>query len=168
MRDFLGEEVAGHRGDSPSSETGHVHVHAMISARDDVGTALRLAEPELYQWRERFAAKARGDGIAMVAKRRADVAVTRPYSQAQAGAYQLGLTDPSYLKTSAANKSVERKRAIVDRSLLVSGSLTLAPQWRATVDALKKVGVKPLVITRPIGLPLLPKGNQKSGYFASL
>ncbi len=58
-----------------------VHVHAMIAARDDVGEALRLTKPELYEWRERFAAKAREQGIAMVATRRADVAATRPYSQ---------------------------------------------------------------------------------------
>ena len=148
VRDFLSEQVAGHRWVSAHHpETGHVHVHAMISARDDVGKALRLTKPELYQWRERFAAKAREHGIAMVATRRADVAATRPYSQAQAGAHQRGVADPHYLKTSAVNKRVERKRAaIVDRSSLVSGSLALAPQWRATVDALKKVGAESTVI----------------------
>jgi hypothetical protein len=148
VRDFLSEQVAGHRWvTAHHPETGHVHVHAMISARDDVGKALRLTKPELYQWRERFAAKAREHGIAMVATRRADVAATRPYSQAQAGAHQRGLADPHYLKTSAVNKRVERKRAaIADRSSLVSGSLALAPQWQATVNALKKVGAKSTVI----------------------
>lgn len=148
VRDFLSEQVAGHRWvTAHHPETGHVHVHAMISARDDVGKALRLTKPELYQWRERFAAKAREHGIAMVATRRADVAATRPYSQAQAGAHQRGVADPHYLKTSAVNKRVERKRAaIADRSSLVSGSLALAPQWRATVDALKKVGAESTVI----------------------
>lgn len=128
VRDFLSEQVAGHRWvTAHHPETGHVHVHAMISARDDVGKALRLTKPELYQWRERFAAKAREHGIAMVATRRADVAATRPYSQAQAGAHQRGVADPHYLKTSAVNKRVERKRAaIADRSSLVSGSLALA------------------------------------------
>jgi hypothetical protein len=148
VRDFLSEQVAGHRWvTAHHPETGHVHVHAMISARDDVGKALRLTKPELYQWRERFAAKAREHGIAMVATRRADVAATRPYSQAQAGAYQRGLHDPHYLKTSALIRRVERKQAgVADNASLANGSLSLAPQWRATVDALKKVGAKSTVI----------------------
>ncbi|KQY48550.1 relaxase/mobilization nuclease domain-containing protein [Rhizobium sp. Root483D2] len=148
VRDFLSEQVAGHRWvTAHHPETGHVHVHAMISARDDVGKALRLIKPELYQWRERFAAKAREHGIAMVATRRADVAATRPYSQAQAGAYQRGLNDPHYLKTSALIRRVERKQAgVADRSSLADGGLAMAQQWRATVDALKKVGAKSTVI----------------------
>lgn len=148
VRDFLSEQVAGHRWvTAHHPETGHVHVHAMISARDDVGKALRLTKPELYQWRERFAAKAREHGIAMVATRRADVAATRPYSQAQAGAYQRGLNDPHYLKTSALIRRVERKHAgVADSVSLANSSLSLAPQWRATVDELKKVGAKSTVI----------------------
>lgn len=148
VRDFLGEQVAGHRWvTAHHPETGHVHVHAMISARDDVGEALRLTRPELYQWRERFAAKAREHGVAMVATRRADVAATRPYSQAQAGAYQRGLNDPHYLKTSALIGRVERKQAgVADNASLANGSLGLAPQWRATVEELKKVGAKSAVI----------------------
>jgi hypothetical protein len=148
VRDFLSEQVAGHRWvTAHHPETGHVHVHAMISARDDVGKALRLTKPELYQWRERFAVKAREHGIAMVATRRADVAATRPYSQAQAGAYQRGLNDPHYLKTSALIGRVDRKQAgVADNASLANGSLRLAPLWRATVDALKKVGAKSKVI----------------------
>jgi hypothetical protein len=148
VRDFLSEQVAGHRWvTAHHPETGHVHVHAMISARDDVGKALRLTKPELYQWRERFAAKAREHGIAMVATRRADVAATRPYSQAQAGAYQRGLNDAHYLKTSALIGRVERKQAgVADNASLANGSLGLAPQWRATVEELKKVGAKSTVI----------------------
>lgn len=148
VRDFLSEQVAGHRWvTAHHPETGHVHVHAMISARDDVGKALRLTKPELYQWRERFATKAREHGIAMVATRRADVAATRPYSQAQAGAYQRGLNNPHYLKTSALIRRVERKQAgVADNASLANGSLSLAPQWRATVDALKRVGAKSTVI----------------------
>ncbi|WP_156413858.1 relaxase/mobilization nuclease domain-containing protein, partial [Ensifer sp. Root258] len=95
VRDFLSEQVAGHRWITAyHPETGHVHIHAMITARDDLGKALRLTKPELYEWRERFAAKAREQGIAMVATRRADVAATRPYSQSQAGAYERSKSDP--------------------------------------------------------------------------
>lgn len=148
VRDFLSEQVAGHRWiTAHHPDTGHVHVHAMISARDDVGKALRLTKPELYEWRERFAAKAREQGIAMVATRRADVAATRPYSQAQAGAYERGRQDPRYLKTTAVTNRVERKRAgVVDRASLTNGNLALAPKWQATAIALKRAGAEPSVI----------------------
>lgn len=148
VRDFLSEQVGGHRWiTAHHPETGHVHVHAMISARDDVGKVLRLTKPELYQWRERFAAKAREHGIAMVATRRADVAATRPYSQAQAGAYERGRSDPRYLKTPSVNKRVERKRAgTVDRASLTNGNLALAPKWQATAASLKRAGAEPSVI----------------------
>ncbi|MGF7009023.1 relaxase/mobilization nuclease domain-containing protein [Shinella sumterensis] len=148
VRDFLSEQVAGHRWiTAHHPDTGHVHVHAMISARDDVGKALRLTKPELYEWRERFAAKAREHGIAMVATRRADVAATRPYSQAQAGAYERGRSDPRYLKTPTVNNRVERKRAgVVDRASLTSGNLALAPTWQAAASALKRAGAEPSVI----------------------
>ncbi|MDG4676242.1 relaxase/mobilization nuclease domain-containing protein [Shinella sp. 838] len=148
VRDFLGEQVAGHRWiTAHHPETGHVHIHAMISARDDVGKALRLTKPELYEWRERFAAKAREQGIAMVATRRADVAATRAYSQAQAGAYERGRQDPRYLKTTAVINRVERKRAgVVDRASLTNGNLALAPKWQATASALKRAVAEPSVI----------------------
>ncbi len=148
VRDFLSEQVAGHRWiTAHHPDTGHVHVHAMISARDDVGKALRLTKPQLYEWRERFAAKVREQGIAMVATRRADVAATRPYSQAQAGAYERGKDDPRYLKRSDVANRVERKRAgVVDRASLANGSLALAPKWQATASALKRAGAEPSVI----------------------
>ncbi len=148
VRDFLSEQVAGHRWiTAHHPDTGHVHVHAMISARDDVGKALRLTKPELYAWRERFAAKAREHGIAMVATRRADIAATRPYSQAQAGAYERGRSDPRYLKSATVNQLVERKRAgVADRETLSNGNLALAPKWQATAIALKGAGAKPSVI----------------------
>ncbi|CAK7262188.1 MULTISPECIES: relaxase/mobilization nuclease domain-containing protein [unclassified Shinella] len=148
VRDFLSEQVAGHRWiTAPHPGTGHVHVHAMISARDDVGKALRLTKPELYAWREGFAAKAREHGIAMVATRRADVAATRPYSQAQAGAYERGRADPRYLKSATVNQRVERKRAgVADHATLANGNLALAPIWQATAIALKEAGAKPSVI----------------------
>ncbi|PZP04600.1 MAG: hypothetical protein DI607_15300, partial [Sphingomonas hengshuiensis] len=148
VRDFLSEQVAGHRWiTAHHPETGPVHVHAMISARDDVGKALRLTKSELYEWRERFVAKAREQGIAMVATRRADVAATRPYSQAQAGAYERGKQDPRYLKTTGVTKRVERKRAgVVDRASLTNGNLALAPKWQATASALQRAGAELSVI----------------------
>ncbi|WP_164901862.1 relaxase/mobilization nuclease domain-containing protein [Neorhizobium lilium] len=148
VRDFLGEQVAGHRWiTAHHPETGHVHVHAMISARDDVGKALRFTKPELYEWREKFAAKAREHGIAMVATRRADVAATRPYSQAQVGAYERGRSDPRYLKTLTVSNRVERKRAgVVDGPSLTNGNLALASKWQAAAAVLRRVGARTLVI----------------------
>ncbi|WP_376743538.1 relaxase/mobilization nuclease domain-containing protein [Ensifer canadensis] len=148
VRDFLSEQVAGHKWiTAHHPDTGHVHVHAMISARDDIGKALRLTKPELYEWRERFAAKAREQGIAMVATRRADVAATRSYSQSQAGAYERSKSDPRYLKTPAVTKRVERKRAgVVDRASLINGNLAIAAKWQSTASALKKAGAEPSVI----------------------
>ncbi|WLR95719.1 relaxase/mobilization nuclease domain-containing protein [Shinella zoogloeoides] len=148
VRDFLSEHVAGHRWvTAHHPDTRHVHVHAMITARDDVGKPLRLTKPELLAWRERFAAKARTHGIAMVVTRRADVAATRPYSHAQAGAYERGRADPRYLKSSTINQRVERKRAgIADRATLANGNLALASRWWATAHALKQAGAKQSVI----------------------
>lgn len=148
VRDFLSEQVAGHRWMTVHHpDTGHIHVHAMISARDDVGKPLRLTKPELYEWREGFAAKARENGIAMVVTRRADFAATRPYSQAQAGAYERGRQDPRYLRKPEVAKRVERKRVcVVDRVSLANGNLALAPKWQATARALKHVGAQPSVI----------------------
>lgn len=148
VRDFLSEQVAGHRWiTAHHPDTGHVHVHAMISARDDLGKAMRLTKPELYAWRERFAAKAREHGIAMVATRRANVAATRPYSQAQAGAYERGRADPRYLNSAAVNQRVERKRAgVADRATLSNGNLALAAKWQATAAVLKQAGAKASVI----------------------
>ena len=46
VRDFLGEQVAGHRWiTAHHPETGHVHIHAMISARDDVGKVVWRVAP---------------------------------------------------------------------------------------------------------------------------
>ncbi|PZU77505.1 MAG: hypothetical protein DI546_05825 [Rhizobium sp.] len=148
VRDFLSEQVAGHRWiTAHHPETGHVHVHAMISARDDIGKALRLIKPELYEWRERFAVKARERGIAMVATRSSDVAATRPYSQAQAGAYERGRQDPRYLKTPTITNRVERKRAgVIDRASLTNSNLALAHKWQATSSALQQAGAEPPVI----------------------
>jgi hypothetical protein len=161
VRDFLSEQVAGHRWiTAHHPDTGHVHVHAMIAARDDVGKALRLTKPDLYEWRERFAAKAREHGIAMVATRRSDVAATRPYSQEQAGAYERGKSDPRYLKTSVVTKRVERKRAgVIDRASLTNGNLALAPKWQATANALKKAGAQPSVIAAADRFAAAAKGH---------
>ncbi|WP_159952615.1 relaxase/mobilization nuclease domain-containing protein [Rhizobium sp. 18065] len=148
VRDFLAEQVAGHRWiTAHHPETGHVHVHAMISARDDIGKALRLTKPELYQWREAFAEKARQHGIPMVATLRSDLAATRPFSQAQAGAYARGRSDPRYLKSATVIQRVELKReGRMDNAALSNSALALAPKWKATASVLQSAQAAPGVI----------------------
>lgn len=148
VRDFLGEQVAGRRWiTAHHPDTGHVHVHAMIAARDHLGKPLRFTKPELYQWREKFAAKAREHGIAMVATRRADLAATRPFSQAQSGASERGRGDPRYLKHPGVIARVDRKRAgVVDQATLANGDLRLAAKWQASAAGLRQVGANDTVV----------------------
>jgi len=148
VRDFLSEQVPGHRWmTAHHPETGHVHIHAMIAARDDLGKPLRLTKPELFEWRERFAAKAREHGIAMVATRRSDLAATRSFSQAQAGAYERGRIDPRYLKNSTVIQRVENKRGgTIDQATLANDKLALAAKWQSTVAALKATGANADII----------------------
>lgn len=148
VRDFLSEQVPGHKWITAyHPDTGHVHVHAMISARDDVGKPLRFTKPELYAWREAFAAKAREHGIAMVATRRADFAANRPYNQAQGGAYKRGRADPNYLKQAVIQLRIENKRSgALDRQSLANGNLALAQKWRVSAKALQAAGASAEVI----------------------
>lgn len=172
VRDFLSEQVPGHKWITAyHPDTGHVHVHAMISARDDIGKPLRFTKPELYAWREAFAAKTREHGIAMVATRRADFAAGRPYDQAQVGAYERGRADPRYLEHPTVKARVESKRAgVIDRESMTNGNLALAPKWRASAQALRAAGADPEIVQaanrfaaaagKPAGLSLVtqPKG----------
>lgn len=58
------------------------------------------------------------------------------------------------------NKRVERKRAgVVDRTLLTSGNLALAPKWQATASALKKAGAHPTVIAAADRFAAAAKGH---------
>lgn len=148
VRDFLSEQVPGHRWmTAHHPETRHVHVHAMIAERDDLGKPLRFTKPELFEWRERFAAKAREHGIAMVATRRSDLAATRSFSQAQAGAYERGRADPRYLKDPAVIQRVENKRGgAIDEATLANGNLALDQKWQSTVAALKAAAANAAII----------------------
>jgi Relaxase/Mobilisation nuclease domain len=139
VSDFLGEQIPDHKWViAHHAETGHVHVHAMIAARDALGKPLRFTKPELFEWRENFAAKAREHGIAMVATRRADMAATRPFSQNQVGAYERAKIDPRYAIQPATRLRVEAKReGRADLVAMTSGNLALAQRWERTATVLK-------------------------------
>lgn len=148
VRNFLGEQLASHRWITAyHPETGHVHVHAMIAARDELGKPLRLTKPELYAWRAKFAEKAREQGIAMVATRRSDLAATRPYTREQAAARERVRTDPRYLKQPAVIARVDNKRAgVIDTATLSNGSLALSQKWQATRSVLTAVNASATAI----------------------
>jgi hypothetical protein len=139
VSDFLGEQIPDHKWViAHHAETGHVHVHAMIAARDALGKPLRFTKPELFEWREGFAAKAREHGIAMVATRRADMAATRPFTQNQVGAYERAKIDPRYTIQPATRVRVEAKReGRADLVAMTSGNLALAQSWERTATVLK-------------------------------
>lgn len=148
VRDFLSDQIPTYRWmTAHHPETRHVHVHAMIAARDDLGKPLRFTKPELREWRETFAAKAREHGIAMVATRRSDLAATRPYTQVQAGAAERGRQDPDYLRIAAVRTRVERKQAgIVDPASLGDKRLGLYGKWAGAAQTLRQVGAPGSVI----------------------
>jgi Relaxase/Mobilisation nuclease domain len=139
VSDFLGEQIPDHKWViAHHAETGHVHVHAMITARDALGKPLRFTKPELFEWRENFAAKAREHGIAMVATRRADMAATRPFTQNQVGAYERAKIDPRYAIQPSTRVRVEAKReGRADLIAMMSGNLALAQRWERTATVLK-------------------------------
>jgi Relaxase/Mobilisation nuclease domain len=139
VSDFLGEQIPDHKWIiAHHAETGHVHVHTMIAARDALGKPLRFTKPELFEWRENFAAKAREHGIAMVATRRADMAATRPFTQNQVGAYERAKIDPRYAIQPSTRIRVEAKReGRADLVAMTSGNLALAQRWERTATVLK-------------------------------
>ncbi len=139
VSDFLGEQIPDHKWViAHHAETGHVHVHVMIAARDALGKPLRFTKPELFEWRENFAAKAREHGIAMVATRRADMAATRPFTQNQVGAYERAKSDPRYAIQLSTRVRVEAKReGRADLVAMTSGNLALAHRWERTATVLK-------------------------------
>lgn len=139
VSDFLGQQIPDHKWViAHHAETGHVHIHAMIAARDAFGKPLRFTKPELFEWRENFAAVARAHGIAMVATRRADMAATRPFTQNQVGAYERAKSDPAYTIQASTRLRVEAKRdGRADLGAVKSDKLALVERWQRTAELLK-------------------------------
>ena len=139
VSDFLGSQIPDHKWViAHHAETGHVHIHAMIAARDAFGKPLRFTKPELFEWRENFAGVARAHDIAMVATRRADMAATRPFTQNQVGAYERSKFDPSYKIQPSTRLRVEAKRdGRADLVAVKSDRLAIVERWQRTADLLK-------------------------------
>jgi hypothetical protein len=139
VSDFLGQQIPDHKWViAHHAETGHVHIHAMIAARDAFGKPLRFTKPELFEWRENFAAIARAHRIAMVATRRADMAATRPFTQNQVGAYERAKSDPAYTVQASTRLRVEAKRdGRADLVAVKSDKLALVERWQRTAELLK-------------------------------
>jgi hypothetical protein len=130
----------------------------MVQARSADGERLKFYKPDLVAWREAFAEKARENGIAMVATRRMDNAMTRPFTKEHAGAYNRAQRDPRYSVSARTIERVEAKRQRrIDGQTLVANGDTIAAAWQTTATTMRKVGVTGLVLTaaESIGKSLL-------------
>ncbi|MDG4890039.1 MULTISPECIES: relaxase/mobilization nuclease domain-containing protein [unclassified Mesorhizobium] len=123
-------------------DTKHVHIHAMVQARSADGERLKFYKPDLASWRETFAEKARENGIAMVATRRMDHAMTRPFTKEHAGAYSRAQSDPRYQVSARTIERVEakRQRRLDGQSLVVNGDAIVAA-WQKTVTTMRTAGI---------------------------
>jgi hypothetical protein len=112
----LAEKIPDHKwAIAHHPETGHVHVHAMILARSEIGRHLHYSKADLYDWRATLAEKAREEGIAMVATSRMDFAASRPFNMRQVGAYERSKRDTRYSVSPTITRRVEAKRQAVFR-----------------------------------------------------
>src|SRR3954462_13979445 len=103
---MMGREFAGHRYLlGRHDDKGHVHVHAILLARNADGRKIDPKIADLARWREAMAQAAREHGIAMVATRRHELAAGRPFTRAHAARTARGLA------SAAIRTRVEVKRA---------------------------------------------------------
>ncbi|MHA6645750.1 relaxase/mobilization nuclease domain-containing protein [Mesorhizobium sp. A623] len=148
------------------TDTKHVHAHAMVQARSADGERLKFYKPDLVAWREAFAEKARENGIAMVATRRMDHAMTRPFTKEHAGAYNRSQRDPRYQVSAKTIERVEakRQRRIDGQALVVNGD-AIAAAWQKTVTTMREVGVmgQALMAAESIGKNLLQFRRDRVG-----
>jgi hypothetical protein len=147
-------------------DTKHVHIHAMVQARSFDGERLKFYKPDLVAWREAFAEKARENGIAMVATRRMDHAMTRPFTKEHAGAYNRSQRDPRYQVSAKTIERVEAKRQRrVDGQTLVANGDAIAAAWQRTVTTMRDVGVmgQALMTADSIGSNLLRFSRDRVG-----
>jgi hypothetical protein len=138
----------------------------MVQARSADGERLKFYKPDLVAWREAFAEKARENGIAMVATRRMDHAMTRPFTKEHAGAYNRAKRDPRYPVSAKTVERVEAKRQRrIDRQTLVANGDAIAAAWQTTAATMRNVGVTGLAFTaaEAIGKNLLRYRDGQAG-----
>lgn len=147
-------------------DTKHVHIHAMVQARSADGERLKFYKPDLVAWRETFAENARENGIAMVATRRMDHAMTRPFTKEHAGAYSRAQSDPRYQVSARTIERVEakRQRRLDGQSLVVNGD-AIAAAWQKTVTTMRTAGVvgQALTAAESIGNNFLQFRRDRTG-----
>ncbi|RWQ62555.1 MAG: hypothetical protein EOS86_29550 [Mesorhizobium sp.] len=147
-------------------DTKHVHIHAMVQARSADGERLKFYKPDLVAWRETFAEKARENGVAMVATRRMDHAMTRPFTKEHAGAYSRAQSDPRYQVSAKTIERVEakRQRRLDGQSLVVNGD-AIASAWQRTVTTMRTAGVvgQALTAAESIGNNFLQFRRDRTG-----
>src|SRR3954465_9633739 len=89
---MMGREFAGHRYLlGRHDDKGHVHVHAILLARNADGRKIDPKIADLTRWREAMAQAAREHGIGMVATRRHELAAGRPFTRAHAALTDRGV-----------------------------------------------------------------------------
>ncbi|RVC83442.1 hypothetical protein EN745_02830 [Mesorhizobium sp. M4A.F.Ca.ET.022.05.2.1] len=166
-RAVLEERAPGHKFVlAHHAETKHVHIHAMVQARSADGERLTFYKADLHAWREAYAEKAREHGIAMVATRRYDHAMSRPYTKEHAGAYKRAQNDPRYQVSDKTVARVEDKRQRrMDRGLLVANGGVIAVVWQQTAAVMRAAGVtgQALTAAEAIGNTILQIHARRAG-----
>ncbi|WP_292273579.1 relaxase/mobilization nuclease domain-containing protein, partial [Mesorhizobium sp.] len=166
-RAVLEERAPGHKFVlAHHAETKHVHIHVMVQARSADGERLTFYKADLHAWREAYAEKAREHGIAMVATRRYDHAMSRPYTKEHAGAYKRAKNDPRYPvsdKTVARVEDKQQRR--IARGLLVANGAAIAGLWQHTAAVMRAAGVTGPALTaaEAIGKNLLEVHAHRAG-----
>ncbi|RWL78701.1 MAG: hypothetical protein EOR69_26720 [Mesorhizobium sp.] len=166
-RAVLEERAPGHKFVlAHHAETKHVHIHVMVQARSADGERLTFYKADLHAWREAYAEKAREHGIAMVATRRHDHAMSRPYTKEHAGAYKRAKNNPRYPvsdKTVARVEDKQQRR--IDRELLVANGAAIAGLWQQTAAVMRAAGVTGPALTaaETIGKNLLQVHAHRAG-----
>lgn len=148
-RAVLEERAPGHKFVlAHHAETKHVHIHAMVQARSADGERLTFYKADLHAWREAYSEKAREHGIAMVATRRYDHAMSRPYTKEHAGAYKRAQNDPRYQVSNKTVARVEDKRQRrIDCELLVADGAAIGGVWRQAAAVMRAAGVTGQALT---------------------
>lgn len=133
-------------------ETGHVHVHAMVSAVSETGERLNFRKADLYKWRETYAEKMQERGIEMVATNRMDMASSRPFNMRQAGAVARNQKDSRYRISEGTKQRVSAKREqIIEPKTAVANGNGIAAGWRDTAAVLYGLNAAPASIERAQG-----------------
>lgn len=123
-RDFLAEEFSGYRcvfslhdpsKDPKAEEAGgkrpHVHVHAIVAMRSDMGDRIETTIPTFRRWRVTMAEKARAHGISMEMTDRRERASAAAYGRNQVRpTSRLGRTDHEGT-SEAAQRRYDAKRS---------------------------------------------------------